>query len=391
MPIPQSSTLSAWPPFIAAQPVSLPGMLAGLQQSQYWPAAAIAAGQSAQLLSLMEWAANQVPYYRQAQWPAETLGELTRAPERFWTIWRSLPVLTKAELRVQGPAMNAPEDPRLHLPLGKATTSGSTGISVEVLTTGITRAIWNATTLREYLWHKRDATKRLGAIRYFAKNLRDPRGMAMNSWGPPFADYQPTGSAGFIYVSHPLNLLADWLRRFDPHYLVTYPSVAAPLLDELGDPSDKPPSLEEITFISEPLSAALEARVTEEWKIRVSEIYSANETGTIALRCAERGNLHVQSETILVEILDEAGQPCDIGQAGRVVVTPLHNFATPLVRYEIGDYATFGEPCACGRVLPVIRQVLGRVRNLVQTPDGRRYWPVELGRFGALKAVRQAQ
>src|SRR5208282_2367676 len=44
-------------------------------------------------------------------------------------------------------------------------------------------------------------------------------------------------------------------------------------------------------------------------------------------------------------------------------------------RYEIGDYAQAGEPCTCGRGLPVIRRIMGRVRNMVRLPDGARHWP----------------
>jgi len=55
-----------------------------------------------------------------------------------------------------------------------------------------------------------------------------------------------------------------------------------------------------------------------------------------------------------------------------VVVTPLHNFAMPVLRYEIGDEAVGGPPCPCGRGLPVLRQVIGRTLDLLTLPDGRR-------------------
>ena len=386
-----NSAFLAWPPFIAAQPASLLDVLAGLKQSQHWPAAKLARGQQAQLTLLLEWAANNVPHYQDAEWTAKKLGELKRAPKAFWDIWRTLPILTKAELRSEGTRMNAREVPRPHLPLGKTITSGSTGIPVEVGSTGITRLIWNALTMREILWRRRDFKKRFGAIRYLPKSLRDPRGTMSPSWPQPVAQIYSSGPFGIIHVGLPIDVLAAWLRRFDPHYLITHPSVAASLLDELGDPSAKPPSLEEITFVAEPLPPVLEACLAEEWGIRSSEYYSANEMGYIALRCAEHRSLHVQSEAMVVEIIDEAGNPCNAGEAGRVVITPLHNLVTPLIRYELGDYATVGEPCACGRELPVIQQILGRVRNLVQTPDGRRYWPVNLGKFRSMTSIRQAQ
>jgi phenylacetate-CoA ligase len=64
----------------------------------------------------------------------------------------------------------------------------------------------------------------------------------------------------------------------------------------------------------------------------------------------------------------------------------LHNFAMPLIRYDIGDFAEAGPACACGRGLPVLRRIHGRVRNMLVTADGRRYWPF----LGGYQAIREA-
>jgi phenylacetate-CoA ligase len=95
---------------------------------------------------------------------------------------------------------------------------------------------------------------------------------------------------------------------------------------------------------------------------------------------------------VLVEVLDERGAPCPPGKIGRVVVTALHNFAMPLIRYELGDLAEVGSACSCGRGLPVLRRILGRVRNTLLAADGKRYFPT----FGtrsmpALGVLRQHQ
>ena len=74
-----------------------------------------------------------------------------------------------------------------------------------------------------------------------------------------------------------------------------------------------------------------------------------------------------------------------------MVLTSLHNLATPLIRYQVGDYATVGEPCGCGRASLVIGRVLGRVRHLAMSPDGERYFPVSLWKIRAVAPVRQAQ
>jgi phenylacetate-CoA ligase len=115
--------------------------------------------------------------------------------------------------------------------------------------------------------------------------------------------------------------------------------------------------------------------IREAWNVPLVDVYTAEEVGYIALQCPECEHFHVQSENLIFEILDESGEPCQPGEIGRVVLTTLHNFAMPLVRYDIGDYAEAGAPCACGRGLPVITRILGRQRNLLTLPNGRRHWP----------------
>jgi phenylacetate-CoA ligase len=74
-----------------------------------------------------------------------------------------------------------------------------------------------------------------------------------------------------------------------------------------------------------------------------------------------------------------------------VVATALHNFATPLIRYDVGDWAEVGPPCPCGRGLPTLRRILGRTRNRMVLPDGRARWALTGSiRFGDLP-VAQAQ
>ena len=88
----------------------------------------------------------------------------------------------------------------------------------------------------------------------------------------------------------------------------------------------------------------------------------------------------------MLEIVDEQGQPCAPGQTGQVLVTTLHNYATPLIRYEVGDMAEFGEPCPCGRGLPVIRKIHGRKRNRLLLPSGRSEFPY-LGEHGEIEKL----
>ena len=86
------------------------------------------------------------------------------------------------------------------------------------------------------------------------------------------------------------------------------------------------------------------------------------------------------------------GSPCAPGEIGRVIVTDLHNFAMPLIRYELGDQAALGPPCACGRGLPVLKMVAGRTHDLAVDPTGRSFF-VHLGAgfWTAIAPITQRQ
>ncbi|MCL4778555.1 MAG: hypothetical protein KJ049_00065 [Gammaproteobacteria bacterium] len=383
-------TAPGWPSFPAGDKTNLRALLAGLKVSQWWPEAELRAAQQAQLTWLAEWAANKVPYYQREKWPARVAARLAQNPQQFWDIWREIPTLSKPALRTLGPRLYARSIPSAQMPIVPIRTSGSTGIAVELRTTALTRRLWEALTLREHLWSQRDFSKRLGVLRS-RKGSRETDGKVQPNWGAPVAPLFPSGPSSAMRISRPVDEVAAWLKDFDPHYLLTYPTIVPWLMDHMAAAGDRPQSLREIRFISEPLDKDLETRLAREWQIRSTDIYSAREVGYIAFRCLEHGALHVQSESMLVEIINAEGLPCAPGESGRVVLTALHNLASPLLRYDIGDYATAGEPCPCGRGLPVISQILGRTRNAALSPDGRRYWPSSLNKIASSSPIKQAQ
>src|SRR5690606_474062 len=96
-----------------------------------------------------------------------------------------------------------------------------------------------------------------------------------------------------------------------------------------------------------------------------------------ALQC-HRCNKYHPIPPVIVEIVDDNHRQVAPGQSGRVLVTILHSFPMPLIRYEVGDYAVAGTGCECGRSWPVIDRILGRERSIVQFPDGtKRFVPID--------------
>jgi phenylacetate-CoA ligase len=104
----------------------------------------------------------------------------------------------------------------------------------------------------------------------------------------------------------------------------------------------------------------------------VYERYATMETGLVAHECPEGGSLHVPAEGLVVEIVRPDGSPAAAGETGDVLVTALHNRATPLIRYRVGDraIAPAAPECSCGRGLPVFGTVAGRASDMLRTRSG---------------------
>ena len=152
---------------------------------------------------------------------------------------------------------------------------------------------------------------------------------------------------------------------------MTFPS----LLNELLRSGVRPQGLREVRTVGEALPEETSALCRERWGVPVTDIYSAAETGPIAFQCPEHGRYHVQAESMLLEVLDADGAPCAPGDTGQVVLTPLHNFAMPLLRYAIDDMAQVGQACPCGRTLPVLSRIPGRARAMLVLASGERRFP----------------
>jgi len=131
-----------------------------------------------------------------------------------------------------------------------------------------------------------------------------------------------------------------------------------------------PPPLRGVRTFGEMVGADLRALCSEVFGVGVSDVYSTVDAGYLGVQCPDHEYHHVPSEVVLLEVLNAAGRPCGPGETGTVVVTPLHNFAMPLLRYDIGDIAEVGPTCSCGRGLPVLARVVGKTRDIVVLPSG---------------------
>ena len=229
--------------------------------------------------------------------------------------------------------------------------------------------LWLAFALRDHLWHARDFSRKLCVIRWLPKGTAEPPlGVQGQHWGSAVSPVFATGPASMLNVATPLESQIRWLVQEQPHYLQSHPSNLAALAQHCLDQNIALPGLREILTTGESVTDQHRALFHRVWGVAAVDIYSCEEAGYLALQCPEFNHYHVQAENVILEIVDEQGKPCAPGQIGQVLITTLHNYATPLIRYEVGDMAEFGEPCPCGRGLPVIRKIHGRKRNRLRLP-----------------------
>ncbi len=117
------------------------------------------------------------------------------------------------------------------------------------------------------------------------------------------------------------------------------------------------PNLKQIITNGEPEPGKTKESFDKEFNIEIFDTYDTPEFGLIACQCHEYKKYHIQSENIYLEILDENNSPCPTGKIGRIIITSLHNFASPMIRYDTGHYASFCKPCKCGRTLPTLSRI----------------------------------
>ncbi len=162
-------------------------------------------------------------------------------------------------------------------------------------------------------------------------------------------------------------------RRRIPH-LNGFSSSLFVLAQYMLERGIRTPSVTGVTATGDTLFAPYREALESAFGVRVLDYYGAGGEGFhVASQCPESGSrYHIHPENAVLEILGDDG-PAPPGQPGRIVLTQLHNDAMPLVRYELGDLAVAAPPgarCACGRTLPMLERLEGRVPDLITVPDG---------------------
>ena len=373
-----------WPAPLSPSASNRLSVLHQIERSQWDRPEAIRQAQFRQLRELVPYAVRHVPHY------GRTLIRYASADGITPESWTTVPILARAIAQQAGSGLVSTAIPREHGNVHAMKTSGSTGMAVEFKGTDLTQFFWRVFALREHVWHRRDFNQSLMAIRFIGDKEGVVEGAYVPGWGAATDQVMQTGPAAVYSILRDVSDLASRLLADKPGYLLTHPSVLAALIDHCEQRGLRPRGLLGVRSIGESLPEQLRESCQRAWGVSLVDAYTCQAAGYLATQCPEHAHYHVQAENVLLEVVDAQGRACPPGTPGRVLITSLNNFATPLIRYELGDYAELGEPCSCGRGLPVLRRIVGRYRNLLTLPTGEQRWP-RMGYQGLRRAVPGVQ
>jgi phenylacetate-CoA ligase len=342
--------------------------LAELERSQWWSPERIAALQSERLARLIEHAYRTVPHYRSAM---QQRG-ITPNDIRSATDLCALPIISRSYVQQHGEEMRSEVYPP-HL-LRRTRTSGSTGTPLEFYGTvedQVNRGFARGIRALEYTGlHLGDRTASLGRprqghtrreriLRKLATRFRRHTGISVDR----LSDDQLAGI---------VEELTD--ARLDG--IGGYPNAVALIAGVILDTKTRAPNVRAVVTGGAELLGHERRLIRDAFGTEPCSNYAAYEAFAIACECEAHEGLHIAAEDLIVEIVDEFGRPVPDSVEGRIVLTNLHNFGMPFIRYDVGDCGTLLKgSCACGRGLPRLGTLIGRKNRYLVTRSGRRVFP----------------
>jgi phenylacetate-CoA ligase len=331
-----------------------------MERSQWMKPAELQALQAQRLRALLAHAGEHVPYYREL---FAGLGFDPRALRGAADL-QALSFLTKDLIRANTEALKSVQAQGLT----RFNTGGSSGAPL-IFFIG-----------RERVSH--DVAAKWRATRWWGVDIGDVEAVV---WGSPIeltaqdrmrrwrdALMRTELLPAFEMSNGRLDGFVQQIRRRRPRMLFGYPSALSRIaahasrrgiaMDDLGI---------RVAFVtSERLYDDQRAAIERVFGCPVANGYGSRDAGFIAHQCPE-GGMHITAEDVVVEIVDDAGRVLPPGESGEIVVTHLATKDFPFVRYRTGDRAVLDDRlCACGRGLPLLREIQGRATDFVRAKDG---------------------
>ncbi len=338
-------------------------MIRFVNENQYWPQDRIEEYQVMQLRSLLEHAYKHTKYYRRVM---DELG-IKASMVKDLTILKQFPIIGKQEINQCWQDFVADNAKQYH-PMHRV-TSGTTGVTFKYLNDAKSWGLNWATKERTFSWGGYTFGKDKIATLKGGSMLRRAKPSLSGRFWKYLHNYHDLSVVHLSdtnmeqYYREMIDLNIKFLRGF-PTAVYTFAKYIA----------DKHGSLPlKATFTSaEYLQDFQRELIKDTFKTNHIDAYGCGDGMGGANQCEQAKGYHINIETSIMEIIASNGSDCLPGEEGEIVLTSLHDYAMPLVRYTPGDVAKVASgPCPCGRSLPLLERIVGRTSDLIDLPNGR--------------------
>lgn len=325
-----------------------------LRRSQYFSPEKLAQIQLTKLRELMAFCYLHNSFYRdrfnQCHFHP---GDLTSLK-----LMEKLPLLTKDDIREAGDHLFS--EGYSHENTMHKRTGGSTGVPLHIYINMEAASFKKAAVLRHDSWAGLVPGGRLASV-WGDTDKPWPWRMRLRNMLTDRAFYLDTLKFDEEHISRFINNL----RRLHPPVLMGHAHSVFRLAEYIRDHRINGVSFRGIITTAMVLSEMERETIEEVFRSPVFNRYGCEEVSIIASECEAHQGMHLFAEGLYIELIDGNNY-----QPGKVIITDLLNRAMPLIRYEIGDYATTIEGnCPCGRGLPRLKEVVGRTADFLYTPE----------------------
>ena len=285
----------------------------------------------------------------------------------------TLPVLSREDLIEQVKSEGSLLQHADGLEAKRHATSGSTGRPTQFFVSSMNMEYNSLRSLAQYFMEGRDLSKNKTLLQH---NPAIPR-MTLRTeleeaWASPLDGLFRSGRLKAIQYFHPdIAELRAELARHEIGYLVSSPRIMELLLQFSDAAFLKKSGIACWLPVGEVIDPELVGKL-QSHGIPVRAAYSAEEVGMIASECEKiSGAYHVATSNVIVEVDNSDPIRCGEHLLGRVLVSHLHSYATPILRYDLGDFACYKHKCDCGHDGPVLSHIYGKSKSLLKHQDGR--------------------
>ena len=343
---------------IAARTESFLAGLHGLLFGPHWDRKKILEYQSRRLRSLVRYAYRSVPFYRKLfqshgiePEDVQYLEDIAKLPV---TTRHDLQSFSEEDLWAQGLRRGTIVD---------KSTGGSTGEPLRVKRTKAEEWLLTAFRLRSLLLYGFRPGQSMASVHHLTETSRP-----FSTHGFPLRLLFP----GLVIHCHlDPETIGRLIAADKPRVLGGLPDILDRMIEKMGEEELKKVRPSFLITGADILGPEARRRLSSRFKAPVYDRYSAIECRLIASSCPKNEVLyHICEESVLAEVIKD-GKPVAPGGEGEILITSLHSYAMPFIRYKLGDLVRLGSaPCSCGTPYKTLSDVRGRIEDRFFKPDG---------------------